>query len=322
MDFQFVTPANRTPLSEFSVPKSKLYDESMMDFLLILREHNSQRKREFATEGSLAFLSTPSPVVELTLNICSVFELPKEVTFLAIDIFDRFVVQHTTDLWQYSCDSSSDFKSQMKYWRRISARSQKQSLLRLLSCIQIASKIVLQSVALSPKHVEEYLHKSGHAYKLKSICGSERRVFSSLGCKVPIYTIFDYIFVLLEALLKWTNETHELFPVCDQVLEYTYLQRDEIYKQFIWMATCRWDHSRDERIKFAEVELDQFLMASAIIVTSIYILNLSSIGPNEASEILSELASVSSNDIRGLSILISQKILGEGIRSVTFKSCG
>ncbi len=64
---------------------------------------------------------------------------------------------------------------------------------------------------------------------------------------MPIYTIFDFRDVLLEALQKSTNETTELFPVCDHVLEYTYLQRDEIYKQFFWMATGRWDHSREER---------------------------------------------------------------------------
>ncbi|XP_026276114.1 uncharacterized protein LOC113204941 [Frankliniella occidentalis] len=320
MDFEFVTPANNIfPIEPSSVSKN-VYDENLLEFISTLKDQNTLRKKECIAEGALPFQSTPTRVVEIVFSICALFELPKEVKFLAIDIFDRFVINHTTDVWQYSCESSADLSSQRKYWRRVAERSQKQALLRVLSSIQIASKFVLQSAALSPKHIEEYLSKWGHAFNLRSICRSETRLFSTLGCKVPIYSIFDYITVLLEALEKWMDETSELFLVCDQVLEYMYLQRDEIYKRFFWMATNRWEHSREERMKFADAELDRFLMASSIIVSSIYILNLKCIGPNKASEILSELANVSSNDIRGLSIITSQLILGSGTRTVSFRS--
>lgn len=125
MDFEFVTPANNIfPIESSSVSKN-VYDENLLEFISTLKDQNTIRKKECIAEGALPFQSTPTRVVEIVFSICALFELPKEVKFLAIDIFDRFVINHTTDVWQYSCESSADLSSQRKYWRRVAERSQK-----------------------------------------------------------------------------------------------------------------------------------------------------------------------------------------------------
>lgn len=68
------------------------------------------------------------------------------------------------------------------------------------------------------------------------------------------------------------------------------------------------------------MQLDNFLMASSVVVSSLYIYNLEGLGPNKASEILSELGNVNSNDIRGLAIIMADLIIGT--TTVSFTSCG
>lgn len=74
------------------------------------------------------------------------------------------------------------------------------------------------------------------------------------------------------------------------------------------------------RLQFAAVELDNFLMASAVLVSSLYIHRTEDLGPNKASVILSELGSINSNDVRALAVIVTQTVLGS--RAVSFTSCG
>lgn len=79
-------------------------------------------------------------------------------------------------------------------------------------------------------------------------------------------------------------------------------------------------HFSIHRLQFANLQLNSFLMASSVVVSSLYIHQLEGLGPNKASEILSELGCINSNDIRGLAIIMADMILGTTM--VSFTSCG
>ena len=68
------------------------------------------------------------------------------------------------------------------------------------------------------------------------------------------------------------------------------------------------------------MELDNFLMASAVIVSSVFLHRIVDLGPDKTSLILSELASINSNDIRALAVIVTQTMLGS--RAVSFEVCG
>lgn len=64
------------------------------------------------------------------------------------------------------------------------------------------------------------------------------------------------------------------------------------------------------RRDLAEIELNSFLMGSAVVVSGLYIHFTEGLGPNRASEILGEVVNVSINDIKALAIIITQMVLG------------
>ncbi|KAJ1525421.1 hypothetical protein ONE63_010235 [Megalurothrips usitatus] len=320
MDPRFITPANNhseAVVDESSNQKGR-YGADFIDFLSVLHQFNCERLIERKVPGTLPFQVLTSKVVDFVFHICSRMNLPTEVKYVALEIFDRFCVHHFTDLWEHTCEVSCDEYQQMKVWKRITSRSQKQALLRAISSIQIASKFVLQSNCLTVKDVQEYLNKWGHAYNLHSIHLSEIRVFSTIGCKVPLYSMFDFTRTFLEGLQYW-SDVDELYPTCEKVLEVAFLQRDEIYLRFFWMGTSRWHHSRQERLQFAEIEVNNLFFGASIVVCSVYIHQLEGLGPNEASRILSELSHISSSDITALAVVIAQLI--SGTRTVRFKAC-
>ncbi|XP_034255034.1 uncharacterized protein LOC117653464 isoform X2 [Thrips palmi] len=314
MDEMFITPANKLPgdsiaTSDFASRNRRIY---------VLNEFNCRLLRDCMVPGTLPFLVIPSPTVELVFQLCSVFQLPPEVKYLALEIFDRFISLHYIDLWAHTYGSSTDRYTQKKTWFHTASRVKKQTLLRILSSIQIASKFVFQPSSMSLKHVRQYLLKWGHHYSLMSMYLSELRVFSTLDCKVPMYSMYDFTKALLEGLQYWANVS-ELHYTTEKVLEFSFLERDEIYHRYFRMSTNRWEPIPQERLQFANMQLNRFLMASSVVVSSLYIHHLEGLGPNKASEILSELGCVNSNDIRGLAIIIVELILGSTIVST---SCG
>lgn len=72
------------------------------------------------------------------------------------------------------------------------------------------------------------------------------------------------------------------------------------------------------RRELAEIELDNFLMGSAVVVSALYIHYTEGLGPNRGSEILSEVVNVSINDIKALAIIITQMVLGTRVTFTTF----
>lgn len=61
-----------------------------VDFLSTLNEFNCRMLKERILSGTLPFLAIPSPVIELLFQLCRVFQLPPEVKYLALEIFDRY----------------------------------------------------------------------------------------------------------------------------------------------------------------------------------------------------------------------------------------
>lgn len=66
--------------------------------------------------------------------------------------------------------------------------------------------------------------------------------------KIPVFSIFDYMNALLEVVQHWIDVKllPSLSSTCEKVLEFTFLQRDEIYRRYFWMETGRWDRSPQE----------------------------------------------------------------------------
>lgn len=109
--------------------------DMLQDVLCILAKQNDEAVRE--PEEYLDHLS-PSSTVELLFQTCTKLELPICVQISAVEYLDRFLVQHVRDLRkQLGLPSSSAAVS----WDSVVGRMRDQVMLRMLSCIQLASKM-------------------------------------------------------------------------------------------------------------------------------------------------------------------------------------
>ncbi|XP_065310002.1 uncharacterized protein [Dermacentor albipictus] len=109
--------------------------DMLQDVLCILAKQNDEAVRE--PEEYLDHLS-PSNTVELLFQTCAKLELPICVQITAVEYLDRFLVQHVRDLRkQLGLPSACAAVS----WDSVVGRMREQVMLRMLSCIQIASKM-------------------------------------------------------------------------------------------------------------------------------------------------------------------------------------
>ncbi|CAB4019759.1 Hypothetical predicted protein [Paramuricea clavata] len=76
---------------------------------------------------------------EYIFNLCDALKLPVEARYLAIEIYDRFMIKHIRSLYQFIQTSTAVDK--LKDWNEVEARIKVQMPLRLLSCVQLASKL-------------------------------------------------------------------------------------------------------------------------------------------------------------------------------------
>jgi len=67
------------------VPESYLGEKDTLQFL---KDYNKEYNFRY-TQGTLPFLVTSTPVVEIIFQICRLLDQPSQVRFIAVDLFDR-----------------------------------------------------------------------------------------------------------------------------------------------------------------------------------------------------------------------------------------
>ncbi|XP_022249724.1 cyclin N-terminal domain-containing protein 1-like [Limulus polyphemus] len=82
---------------------------------------------------------TSGKVVESIFNVCEWSKEPIEVSFTAVELFDQFLIHHVQDLYM-QVEKNKKSTSKPVIWQVVEDRIQKQMMLRVVSCVQLASK--------------------------------------------------------------------------------------------------------------------------------------------------------------------------------------
>ncbi|VDK49992.1 unnamed protein product [Anisakis simplex] len=151
------------------------------DWLCILAAENLQRISE-AMEDDQIFLTTET--VEYIFTVCVRLRLPQEIKYLAAIIFNKFMLVHVDDLYKTVYETPHPIAHKQNEWERIEANISRQIPLRILSAIQIASKLHSYHDSLSRSMVKLALKTLGYAYTVNSVMRSEIRILSSLDWNV------------------------------------------------------------------------------------------------------------------------------------------
>lgn len=109
----------------------------MDEWLSHLKKQNEEGIKSASYCPENLIISTPE-ISSIVNAWCAELSQPQSVKVRTLEIYENFLTAHCKQLHKSLADSASENK---KMWREKLAKTKHQSLLRLMSCFQIASKV-------------------------------------------------------------------------------------------------------------------------------------------------------------------------------------
>ncbi|GFV23950.1 cyclin N-terminal domain-containing protein 1 [Trichonephila clavipes] len=212
-----------------------------------------------------------SDVAEFIFNTCDYFKLENSIKYNALEIYERFIAYHVLELRRSVKDRQETDKPLS--WEVIEGRITEQTVLRVLTSIELASKLNSHYEHLLPSQVVQFLEKAGgKMYSKSGIANSEVRVMKTLGFKLNVTTPALYVEMLLCVLYTNDPSTDDfLYPSALHVLDLVYFHRKVIYDRLYENVTGAPLDESSENEAFLKIKADYMLLATAIITAAAYI---------------------------------------------------
>ncbi|KAI5703500.1 hypothetical protein M8J75_012508 [Diaphorina citri] len=251
-------------------------DDNIEAWLEEARNGRSSFYRELIQgSATLPFLAVFTNVVETVFRIGDDLDLSKDVQFLTIDVFDRYCMKQ----YEKYCGKIFDHQSsEEKLFQYFKNKVADQYLIRLLSCLQLASKYLYTSnEVISTGTIKKWLDKAvPGTYSIDDIRKSEIRVLSDLNFQVGRggNNVLFYVECLVYlAVSQELTDSTQLYSTVLRVQSVAYLKRQEIYHKLYNAMTNRWERDVQERINSLPMECDSLLLAAGIVLTSVFLLS-------------------------------------------------
>ncbi|XP_072502681.1 cyclin N-terminal domain-containing protein 1 isoform X2 [Notamacropus eugenii] len=147
-------------------------------------------------------------------------------------------------------------------------------VLRLVSCVQLASKLSFHYKIVSNVTVLNFLQALGYLYTKEELLESELAILKSLNFQINLPTPLAYVEMLLEVLgyNGCLVSAKQLHGTCLTLLDLVYLLHEPIYESLL-RASIENFTPVEQRGKFVSVKEDFMLLAVGIIAASAFIQN-------------------------------------------------
>ncbi|XP_077533658.1 cyclin N-terminal domain-containing protein 1-like isoform X2 [Haemaphysalis longicornis] len=253
----------------FSRDRAVFSPELLDDVLSNLAKRNDEAVRN--PEEYLDYLS-PSTTVELVFQTCARLKLPISVQLTAVEFLDRFLVQHVRDLRQQLGHPSGPAAAASNVsWDDVVTRLRGQVTLRLLSCIQLASKMSSTVRGVTIEDVRRMLQAFSDSYGTQSVLQSELRVLTTLRYRLDVATPLVYAGVLLDVIghNDPSFNPRDLYPTTLRLLQGFYVVRHKVYERaFKHLAHDRSASQQEKTRRIRAFKADQLLLASSVVVSA------------------------------------------------------
>ncbi|XP_041478240.1 cyclin N-terminal domain-containing protein 1-like [Lytechinus variegatus] len=222
------------------------------------------------------------PLVECIFIICEQMKQPPETRYIAAELFDRFMRAHIPNLKEKVKESHIAPKrrkiSLQDEWKHTLRKLCKQLLPFMVSCVQIASKLCSHYSIVTCRRCAELLQDKGHRYQTSKVLTSELLVMKTLDYKLHVSSPLSYIETLLEIMGYNDPDTPVklLHDTCLKILDVVYIKRKLVYSRLLQLAIGDSPVNSQTRSKFAPVENDCMLLATANIGAASYFIDMNS----------------------------------------------
>ncbi|GIX97409.1 cyclin N-terminal domain-containing protein 1 [Caerostris extrusa] len=133
----------------------KIPFDLLEESLFYMAKRNQERIRSAISLNWNGHLTS----LNLSSTLASIFKLEKSVKYVALEIYERFLAYHVLELRQSVKDRQETDRPLS--WEVIEERITEQTVLRVLTSIQLASKLSSHYDHVLPTQVAEFLEKSG-----------------------------------------------------------------------------------------------------------------------------------------------------------------
>ncbi|XKL67604.1 hypothetical protein PGB90_003095 [Kerria lacca] len=274
------------------------------DWLKEIKKNRSLIKgREKHLKITTPYVVTHTCVVELIFKMCKDLKQPADTRYRTVELFDRFIANQFIDLMK----AVKKKQNQLAEWNNNIPRVSNQALLRVISCIQLASKYCAHSSIVSPKVAHIYLIKRGQNHSVQNILTSEIRVFKSLDFNIGVPTLLVFVDILLPLIREYVHD--KIYTVCINMIDIVYLQRHQIFKKLSDKIISNWQQSHSDKLSFSLYEFDGLYCGAACITSAVEIYY-----PNDKDLVLAvnnklaDFVERPSNDILTFSMILLQTI--------------
>ncbi|XP_053821373.1 cyclin N-terminal domain-containing protein 1 isoform X2 [Vidua chalybeata] len=230
---------------------SAVAPEIIEDTLIHLATENEQYLSELPEQAGY-FKETR--IVEFIFLLSEKWHLDQSTRYQAVELLERFMIKQVEQMCDGRGSAKGRDQGQRSSWSSVRDQITKTFVLRLVSCVQLASKLSL--------HYSELLE-------------SELAVLNTLHFHISVSTPLAYVELLLEVLgyngcLLPAKPLHQL---CVQLLDFCYLTRETIYDTLLKIAIENSTPSKLQIAKFLTVKEDFMLLAVGVISTGVFILS-------------------------------------------------
>ncbi|XP_072795390.1 cyclin N-terminal domain-containing protein 1 isoform X4 [Vicugna pacos] len=166
-------------------------------------------------------------------------------------------------------------KTEPQNWRALKEQLFNKFILRLVSCVQLASKLSFHYKIISNVTVLNFLQALGYLHTKEELLESELDVLKSLNFQINLPTPLAYVEMLLEVLgyNGCLVPVTRLHATCLTLLDLVYLLHEPVYESLLRASIENSTPSQLQGEKFVSVKEDFMLLAVGIIAASAFIQN-------------------------------------------------
>ncbi|XP_007536881.1 cyclin N-terminal domain-containing protein 1 [Erinaceus europaeus] len=245
--------------------------ETIEDALLHLAQQNEQAVRGAAgRRGGFR----DARIVEFVFLLSEQWCLEKSVSYQAVEILERFMVKQAENICRQATIQLSD-KTQPQNWKALKEQLFSKFILRLVSCVQLASKLSFHYKIISNVTVLNFLQALGYLHTKEDLLESELDVLKTLNFQINLPTPLAYVEMLLEVLgyNGCLVPATRLHATCLTLLDLVYLLHEPLYESLLRASIENSTPSQLQGEKFISVKEDFMLLAVGIIAASAFIQN-------------------------------------------------
>ncbi|KAI6226932.1 Cyclin N-terminal domain-containing protein [Aphelenchoides besseyi] len=209
------------------------------DVLLRILDEN----REAVSKEPVHFRTfMTSKAVQLVFTVCVRLELPHEVRYLAVAIFDDFMTAQSTQLHADIFGDEDPEAMKQQRWKNASMRFYAQGLLRLVSSISVAIKFSYYRLGLPVSYLQRILVAMNNMYSEESIHKSDIRVFAAVWDKMkpnrnPVGIMETFLSIIIHRFpsMRVQYDPEILWEYGILFMDFVFLNAKEFYRR-LWFA--------------------------------------------------------------------------------------